>query len=455
MHAQDENNGLSVECKVVAEKNGYFLSGQFDYFVSFAESDNELDHIEKRIEQIGQEFKRVVCVETLQVADARNAECFRLANNRLRKHGSSPFTIIAKCGRIKIKRQRMLDRQTGQTMIPSAIVWKTSQNRHVTEQTLQSACDASQDVSYRKAARQLAKESGEECLITASAVWKKKQQKGKELQQKQDALIEQASKQPEQVMSLANTSSTLKSSRVPPDTIQLQADEVLTKSQQPGKKMNQTFTATLENAEGNCFYLVAKSSEQLIALVATRLMMLGLFTGKRLEVISDGARWIAEWIASFTNVEVVRVLCWYHLRKRIYEAMGAVGLAKDRRKELEHEILGHLWRGELSQAVWILWGLRSTAKTPKRIDDLIGYLLRKKRWIVNYADRKSNGLWIASTRVEKWNDLAVANRCKHRGMSWTDSGIMAVALYAAEQRQFCNPKTTQITIFNKIRHTTL
>ena len=47
------------------------------------------------------------------------------------------------------------------------------------------------------------------------------------------------------------------------------------------------------------------------------------------------------------------------------------------------------------------------AKLPKRIDDLIGYLLRKKRWIVNYADRNSKGLWIASTRVEKWNDLAV------------------------------------------------
>ena len=89
------------------------------------------------------------------------------------------------------------------------------------------------------------------------------------------------------------------------------------------------------------------------------------------------------------------------------------------------------------------------------MDDLIGYLLRKKRWIVNYADRNSKGLWIASTRVEKWNDLAVANRCKHRGMSWTQSGIMAVALYAAEQRLFCNPKSTQLTNLDKIRHSTM
>jgi hypothetical protein len=83
-------------------------------------------------------------------------------------------------------------------------------------------------------------------------------------------------------MSMTNTSSTSNPRHIPPDTIQLQADEVLTKSQQVGKKMNQTFTATLENTEGNCFYLVAESSEQLIVLAVTRLTMLGLFASNRI-----------------------------------------------------------------------------------------------------------------------------------------------------------------------------
>ncbi|MCL2623219.1 MAG: hypothetical protein FWD31_06070 [Planctomycetaceae bacterium] len=47
-----------------------------------------------------------------------------------------------------------------------------------------------------------------------------------------------------------------------------------------------------------------------------------------------------------------------------------------------------------------LWGLRSVAKNAKRIDDLIGYLLRKKRQLTNYAERHARGEWIASTRVE-------------------------------------------------------
>ena len=440
MHAPHENNGISVECKVTAGENGYWVSGHFEHFVSVDGSGNPLDQIERQIESAGQEFKRVVCVKTLEADDERNVRLFRAANGRLRKHGKSPFTITVKSGRITIPRQRLFDPQTGQTQIPSAVIWETSQNRHVTNQVVEAACALSQEVSYRKAADQLGEASGGERLIAASTVLKKKRRKGEELQKKQDAFIEEALKQTPSPCG-TNPGSTPKPSRVPANTIQLQADEVLTKSQEPGKKTNLTYTATLENEEGNCFYLVAKSSEQLIALVATHLALLGLFAGKRLEVISDGARWIGEWIAGFTNVEVEHVLCWYHLRKRIYEAMGAVGLSRERRKELEHEILGHLWQGEVSRAVWILWGLRATARIPKRVDELMGYLLRKKRAIPNYAERKASGLGIASTRVEKWNDLAVATRCKHRGMSWTEAGVMAVALYAAEQKLLENPVT--------------
>ena len=57
-------------------------------------------------------------------------------------------------------------------------------------------------------------------------------------------------------------------------------------------------------------------------------------------------------------------------------------------------------RGEHSLTIWKLWGLRSVAKNAKRIDDLIGYLLRKKRQLANYEERHARGEWIASTRVE-------------------------------------------------------
>ena len=162
--------------------------------------------------------------------------------------------------------------------------------------------------------------------------------------------------------------------------------------------------------------------------------MLGLYLGKRLEVVSDGARWIGDFVGSVQGVSVEHVLCWYHLCKWVRESIGALGLAKEERKLLVRTILGHLWRGETAQVVWLLWGLRSSAKIPKRIDDLMGYLLRKKRVIANYEDRRARGLWLSSTRVEKWND-SVSDRCKHRGASWTSQGVLAVALYAAERKR--------------------
>jgi len=57
-------------------------------------------------------------------------------------------------------------------------------------------------------------------------------------------------------------------------------------------------------------------------------------------------------------------------------------------------------RGEHGLAIWKLWSLRNVAKNAKRIDDLIGYLLRKKYQLANYEERHACGEWIASTRVE-------------------------------------------------------
>jgi len=322
----------------------------------------------------------------------------------------------------------------GTSLTPSAIFWETSQKRHLTKHVRELACEASQSVSYRKAAQQLAENAGEEKLLSTSTVWNKKQEKGKELAQQQDDFVQQVLTQQEVPPPLGVLSSEGKC-RIEQDTIQLQMDEVKTKSQEEEKKWNLTYTATLATPDNHCHYFAAKSSEQLIQLVVVYLMALGLSLDKRLEVVSDGASWISDWVKSLQDVAVEQVLCWYHLRKRIYEGLGAVGLPKERRELLQREILGHLWRGRTAQAVWILWGLRSSSRVPKRIDDLMGYLLRKRRIIVNYEERRGRGLWLASTRVEKWNDTAVAARCKHNGTSWTSSGVLTVALYAAEKKK--------------------
>ena len=60
---------------------------------------------------------------------------------------------------------------------------------------------------------------------------------------------------------------------------------------------------------------------------------------------------------------------------------------------------------------------------PGAVKELIEYLEKRRAYIPNYQQRQRAGLWIASTRVEKYNDWGVSARCKHQGMSWSPQGV--------------------------------
>ena len=109
---------------------------------------------------------------------------------------------------------------------------------------------------------------------------------------------------------------------------------------QKGRKMNLTYTGTVEDRSGKVVHLVAESSEALMRLIGVQLVLFGLFSGKRLEVLSDGARWIAIWAMGSAGIDVVAILCWYHLCKRVYEGLSGLGVSKEERKKWERESPG-------------------------------------------------------------------------------------------------------------------
>ena len=71
---------------------------------------------------------------------------------------------------------------------------------------------------------------------------------------------------------------------------------------------------------------------------------------------------------------------------------------------------------------------------PAAVEEFIAYLEKRRAYIPNYQQRQRAGLWIASTRVEKYNDWAVSARCKHQGMSWSPQGVLALAALEAARR---------------------
>lgn len=66
-----------------------------------------------------------------------------------------------------------------------------------------------------------------------------------------------------------------------------------------------------------------------------------------------------------------------------------------------------------------------------KIRDLCQYIEKHRDHIPPYALREKLGLRNSSNRVEKANDLCVAQRRKHNGMSWSSSGSGALAQIAA------------------------
>ena len=78
-----------------------------------------------------------------------------------------------------------------------------------------------------------------------------------------------------------------------------------------------------------------------------------------------------------------------------------------------------------------LKGALEWVRNPAGVEELIAYLEKRQAYIPNYQQRKQAGLWIASTRVEKYNDWEVSGRCKHQGMSWSPQGVLALAALEA------------------------
>jgi hypothetical protein len=222
---------------------------------------------------------------------------------------------------------------------------------------------------------------------------------------------------------------------VDPGFVIVEPDEVKTKAQPTtGRKEVWTYTAVVLVA-GWSYCFAEATAEGLWFQVGALLLDLGVLSGeRRLLVLGDGAAWIRTWFESLGISPKAMIVCWWHLRKRCYEQLCAAGGPKDRRRALEKGLLGQLWEGEVDAAVDLLRGALEWMRNPQAVEDLIAYLEKRRAYLPDYEQRKQAGFWIASTRVEKFNDWAVSERCKHRGMSWSPEGVLALAALEAARR---------------------
>ena len=107
MVAQKQDTPLIRDCKVECRENHYSAVGTFQIQISTTFDIHELDQIESEIEKAGQEFKRQFTRQVLEAADCRIAEVAQVANTDYHKHGTRPFTVVARYGEVTFQRQRL------------------------------------------------------------------------------------------------------------------------------------------------------------------------------------------------------------------------------------------------------------------------------------------------------------------------------------------------------------
>jgi hypothetical protein len=442
------------------------------------------EQIEAYVHQAGLQLQRRLFQLLIEKADRDLVFHHRQgkAGQGIQRRGTRPYTFKTTFGEVTVARSRISHRYDGAMEIPSATAWNTPHQLAITQNLYDAVCDQMLDRSARQSRVEIGQRAGDEDVLGRSTIVEIVHQEGDQLIMAQrqrarailddvpedqwawlgvsaeDTLVELHDDVPpcddseaadaewEQVqVEWAATGfpgcepafpvAAGQPRDVDPGYVMVQPDEVKTKAQPAtGRKEVWTFTAVVLVA-GLQYAFAESTAENLWFQVAALLVQLGVLSGeRRLLVLGDGAAWIRTWFESLGVCPKAMIVCWWHLRKRCYEQLSAAGGPKDRRRALERDLLGQLWEGKVDAAVDLLRGALEWVRDPQAVTDLIEYLARRRAYLPDYQERKRSGLWIASTRVEKFNDWAVSGRCKHQGMSWSPQGVLALAALEATRR---------------------
>jgi hypothetical protein len=442
------------------------------------------DQIEASVHHVGLEVQRRLFQVLIEKADQELVLQRRHGKDGggIQRRGTRPFTFKTLFGEVTVKRSRIRHPCDDTMEIPSARAWKTPHQLAITGNLRDAVCDQMSDQSAGKSRADICQSAGDEDLLGRSTIIEIVHQEGEQLiaaqRQRARAVLDDASEAQRALLgSPAADTVVEEQSDVPPcdDSEEAQAaweqaqaewaatgfpgcepafpvardqprevdpgfvivepDEVKTKAQPAtGRKEVWTYTAVVLVA-GWRYAFAEATAAGLWLQVGALLLELGVLSGQRpLLVLGDGAAWIRTWFAGLGVSPKAMIVCWWHLRKRCYEQLSTAGGPKDRRRALEKELLGQLWEGKVDAAVELLQRALEWVRNPQAVEDLIAYLEKRREFLPDYQQRQRAGLWIASTRVEKFNDWAVSGRCKHQGMSWSPQGVLALAALEAARR---------------------
>jgi hypothetical protein len=230
----------------------------------------------------------------------------------------------------------------------------------------------------------------------------------------------------------------------PQDAVQISIDDVGAKKQKdtrvpkphspPAEKKRVYVQNTVIHVEqGGRFYMLnGDGTLSVLRLLLAFLLHNDLFSHTFVFFVDGNSFYssVVKYFFWYSNISVI--LDWYHLRKKCRELLSMAMKGTKLRNAVLGKLMPLLWYGLVDQAIDYLSHLpEDQIKNPDEHLHLMTYLGKNRPMIPAYAVRRELGLRNSSNRGEKANDLLVAARQKHNGMSWSKSGSVALATVTA------------------------
>jgi hypothetical protein len=435
-------------------------------------------HLEASIERGGQILKRRLFQQAVEQADAELtlAQRHGKQGQGIIGRGTTPFTFKTVFGTVQVPRRRIEHKADGTTEVPSAGAWQTPRQVAITPGLRAAACDGMLRDSAQQTVARIDARAGESGVLAKATVLEIVHAEGEQLQGAAHARAEAIyARDPEALRLFVPATPQAEEGAKPrdhhdgaaageevatpvligfpggptdhpevkrdhpcavdPDVVLVELDEVKVHAQAHTRRKQVLALTAVVMITGRCWHLAAATTQELAYQVGALLAVLGVHRGtRRLLVLADGARWIREWFEGLRVQGATMIVCWWHLVKRVQQDLSRACRGREHRRAVESAVLGALWQGQVEGALEVLRSRSGEMKNGEVLEELIGYLEARRPYLPDYQARQRAGLWIASNRVEKFNDWSVSARCKHQGMEWTEAGVVSLAVLEAARR---------------------
>lgn len=234
----------------------------------------------------------------------------------------------------------------------------------------------------------------------------------------------------------------------PEQTVNISIDDVGVKKQKEErraevkenketKKREYVHNTVAHIQKGEKSYIVNGHSTVFVLRVIIGFLLNNDLLKYRLQFFVDGQRTLQAAILKvfcwFGNIGMI--LDWYHLEEKCEKQLSSAMKGRQIRNDVLDGLMRILWYGMVDKAIKYLNDLdESLMKNRDALVTLIDYLERNRQYTPCYGVRKELGLRNSSNIGEKMNDLLVSDRQKHKGMSWSKDGSVALASLTALKR---------------------